>query len=98
MTNMTNKAIVKDKEKSDVIVHEEDSPILTIKNFSCIKSLSVKFERIVVFIGEQASGKSVTCKLYYFFTQALKKVAVASLQENLEVEEFKKRKRRFGGI
>lgn len=88
---MTNKTYVKDKGKSDVIVHEEDSPILTIKNFSCIKSLMVKFKRIVVFIGEQASGKSVTCKLYYFFTQALKKVALASLQENLEGEEFKKR-------
>ena len=88
---MTSKTSVKDKEKSDVIAHEEDSPALTIKNFSCIKSLKVKFKRIVVFIGEQASGKSVTCKLYYFFTQALKKVAVSSLQENLEVEEFKKR-------
>lgn len=88
---MTSKISVKDKEKSDVIAREEDFPVLTIKNFSCIKSLSVNFKRIVVFIGEQASGKSVTCKLYYFFTQALKKVAVGSLQEDLEVEEFKKR-------
>ena len=88
---MTTKNSVKDKGKSDAIVHEEDSPVLTIKNFSCIKLLTVKFKRIVVFIGEQATGKSVTCKLYYFFTQALKKVAVASLQENLEVGEFKKR-------
>lgn len=88
---MTSKNSVKDKGKSDAIVHEEDSPVLTIKNFSCIKLLTVKFKRIVVFIGEQATGKSVTCKLYYFFTQALKKVAVASLQENLEVGEFKKR-------
>ena len=87
---MTSKTSANDKEKSDVIVLEEDSPVLTIKNFSCIKSLTVKFKRVVVFIGEQASGKSVTCKLYYFFTQALKKVAVASLQENIEVEEFKK--------
>ncbi len=79
------------KGKPDAAVHEEDFPILTIKNFSCIKSLRVEFKRIVVFIGEQASGKSVTCKLYYFFTQALKKVAISSLQENLDVEEFKKR-------
>ena len=88
---MTSKTNANDKEKSDVIVLEEDSPVLTIKNFSCIKSLTVNFKRVVVFIGEQASGKSVTCKLYYFFTQALKKVSIASLQENLEVEEFKKR-------
>lgn len=87
---MNSKSNVKNKEISDAIVHEEDSPVLTIKNFSCIKLLTVKFKRIVVFIGEQASGKSVTCKLYYFFTQALKKVAVASLQENLDVEGFKK--------
>lgn len=81
----------KGRGKSDVVVHKEDFPALTIKNFSCIKSLTVEFKRVVVFIGEQASGKSVTCKLYYFFTQALKKIAISSLQENLEADEFKKR-------
>ena len=56
-------------------------PVLAVKNFSCIKNLTVEFRRIVVFIGEQASGKSVTCKLYYVFTQALRKVAMSCLRE-----------------
>ena len=60
-----------------------DVPVLTVKNFSCIKKLTVEFRRIVVFIGEQASGKSVTCKLYYFFRQALRKVAMFCLREEV---------------
>lgn len=69
----------------------EDAPVLTIKNFSCIKNLTVEFRRVVVFIGEQASGKSVTCKLYYFFSQALRKVAMSCLREERNIEDFHKR-------
>jgi len=74
-------------------------PTLTIKNFSCIKELKVEFRRIVVFIGEQSSGKSVTCKLYYFFTQAMVKVATACLREGRDVNDFRKQLvREFGLI
>ncbi len=72
-------------------IWSRDVPVLTVKNFSCIKNLTVEFRRIVVFIGEQASGKSVTCKLYYFFTQALRKVAMSCLREERGVEDFHKR-------
>lgn len=75
------------------------APALTIKGFSCIKELTVEFRRLVVFIGEQASGKSVTCKLYYFFTQALQKVVWECLREELGVDEFKRRFiQEFGAI
>ena len=69
----------------------EDVPVLTIKNFSCIRELTVEFRRVVVFIGEQASGKSVTCKLYYYFTQALLKVALSCLHDELGADDFRKR-------
>lgn len=67
------------------------SPVLTTKGFSCIKELTVEFRRFVVLIGEQASGKSITCKLYYFFTQALRKIAWGCLREELDANEFKRR-------
>ena len=79
------------KKRTKSVGWSGDVPVLTIKNFSCIKELTVEFRRIVVFIGEQASGKSVTCKLYYFFSQALRKVAMSCLREGLESEGFQDR-------
>lgn len=77
----------------------KEFPSLTINNFSCIRDLTVEFPRLVVFIGEQASGKSITCKLYYFFTQALLKVATTCLREGVDVDDFRKRLiREFGLI
>lgn len=67
------------------------APILKIENFCCIKDLTVEFRRVVIFIGEQASGKSVTCKLYYYFTQALQKVVASCLRDGLDVDGFRKR-------
>lgn len=40
---------------------------LIVKDFSCIKNASVQFNKVTLFIGPQASGKSVICKLSYFF-------------------------------
>lgn len=40
---------------------------LIVKNFSCISNAEVDFNKLTVFIGPQASGKSVICKLSYFF-------------------------------
>lgn len=39
---------------------------LIIKNFACIKNIDIELKRFTVFIGEQASGKSITCKAYFF--------------------------------
>ena len=43
---------------------------LTVKNFSVIKdaeSTPLEFGKITVLIGPQSSGKSLLCKLAYFF-------------------------------
>ena len=78
--------------KQERLMKEDDASIavLSIRNFSCIKNLDVEFKRLTVFIGEQASGKSVTCKLYYFFTQAFRNVYANSLGESQDFDMFKK--------
>ncbi len=40
---------------------------LTVKNFSVIKDAELEFGKITVLIGPQSSGKSLLCKLAYFF-------------------------------
>lgn len=45
---------------------------LTIKDFSCIKDATIEFNRMTVLIGPQASGKSVICKLAYFFMDVVR--------------------------
>ena len=40
---------------------------LTVKNFSVIKEAELEFGKITVLIGPQASGKSLLCKLAFFF-------------------------------
>ncbi|HUA99378.1 MAG TPA: AAA family ATPase, partial [Terracidiphilus sp.] len=42
---------------------------LTVENFSVIKYAKLEFGKITVLIGPQASGKSLLCKLAYFFEQ-----------------------------
>lgn len=44
---------------------------LEIKDFSCVKEASIEFGRLTILIGPQASGKSVICKLGYFFIDIL---------------------------
>lgn len=46
-------------------------PEITIENFSCIKSAQIKLRRLNIIIGPQGSGKSVTTKLIYFFSDIL---------------------------
>ena len=40
---------------------------LEVKSFSCIDNACLKISDLTVIIGPQASGKSVLCKLHYFF-------------------------------
>ncbi len=40
---------------------------LTVKNFSVIKEAKLEFAKITVLIGPQASGKSLLCRLAFFF-------------------------------
>lgn len=44
---------------------------LTVENFSCINSAAITFGRLTVIVGPQASGKSILCKLSYFFIDVL---------------------------
>jgi hypothetical protein len=51
--------------------NENKRPVrkLTVKNFSVIKEAELEFGKITVLIGPQASGKSLLCKLAFFFSQ-----------------------------
>lgn len=52
---------------------------LKAKNFACLENVEVEFRNYTIFIGEQASGKSVTCKLYYFFREAISNKITSAL-------------------
>ncbi len=40
---------------------------LKVQNFVCLQDVDVELNDITFFIGEQASGKSLLCKLYFYF-------------------------------
>lgn len=46
-------------------------PKLIVRLFSCIEDAELQFSPFTVLIGPQASGKSVLCKLAYFFLDSL---------------------------
>ena len=52
---------------------------IVIKNFGAIEYAEIEIKKVLVLIGEQASGKSTIAKLIYFFK---------SLKENLKSESF----------
>lgn len=71
-------------------------PTLKIEKFSCIKYAEVEPAKCTIFIGEQASGKSVVSKLLYFFNQVLfrdifKEIEIQTIREFSEhiESEFK---------
>jgi hypothetical protein len=53
---------------------------LTVKNFSVIKEAELEFGKITVLIGPQSSGKSLLCKLAYFFQQIVVEQADATVR------------------
>lgn len=57
------------------------SEILKIRNFAGINQINVELKRLNVFIGPQASGKSITIKLAYFFKEIFSELANAILKE-----------------
>lgn len=78
------------KQENPTLKGNADIARLTIHKFSCIKDMTVEFKRLTVFIGEQASGKSVTCKLYYFFTQAFRNVYSNGLEKRFKFDMIAK--------
>ena len=53
---------------------------LTIKGFAGLGELSIDLRKINVFIGPQATGKSVTAKLLYLFKLFARELPPAALQ------------------
>ncbi|HVU47204.1 MAG TPA: AAA family ATPase [Terracidiphilus sp.] len=64
---------------------------LTVKNFSVIKEAKLEFGKITVLIGPQASGKSLLCKLAYFFQQVAIEQAEEAIKNSEDLEQFQQR-------
>lgn len=45
--------------------------LLSITNFTCLKNINIEVNNLTVIIGEQAAGKSVTSKVYFFLREIL---------------------------
>ena len=54
---------------------------LKVQNFVCLQDVDVELNDITFFIGEQASGKSLLCKLYFYFRGVLKSEFIDTLKE-----------------
>lgn len=61
---------------------------LTVKNFSVIKEAELEFGKITVLIGPQSSGKSLLCKLAYFFQQIVVEQAEAAIRASDNLTDF----------
>lgn len=61
---------------------------LEVKNFSCITSAKIDFSRLTLIIGPQASGKSVLCKLAYFFNSLLTE-QFPQVEDNADLDGFR---------
>ncbi len=60
-------------------------PVLTISEFSCLKEATFTIAPVTVIIGPQGSGKSVTTKLSFFFTDILSNfVQAAERGDNID--------------
>jgi hypothetical protein len=64
---------------------------LTVKNFSVIKEAKLEFGKITVLIGPQSSGKSLLCRLAFFFQQIVVEQAQEAIKAAEEFEQLEKR-------
>jgi hypothetical protein len=65
---------------------------LTVKNFSVIKDATLDFGGINVIIGPQASGKSLLCRLAYFFLDIVS-IAPEALSDDTTLKAFRQQVR-----
>lgn len=65
-------------------------PHLSISDFSCIKNAVLELSPVNVIIGPQGSGKSVTTKLFYFFTDIINNYKQHAERGDL-ISEYKKK-------
>ena len=63
------------------------SEILIIENFGGLKKINIEFNKFNIFIGPQASGKSIVAKLLYFFKSFPKKM-YASVENLDTIKKF----------
>jgi hypothetical protein len=61
---------------------------LTVENFSVIKHAELKFGKITVLIGPQASGKSLLCKLAHFLSREAPDLAIERVSGRYSYSEF----------
>jgi hypothetical protein len=64
---------------------------LTVKNFSVIKEANLEFGKITVLIGPQASGKSLLCRLTFFFQQVVVEQAEEAIKAAEDIEQLRQR-------
>ena len=64
-------------------------PNLSISEFSCIREANLSVSPVNVIIGPQGSGKSVTTKLLYFFSDILS-AFLQSAERGDSIEDYKK--------
>lgn len=62
---------------------------LKVQNFVCLQDVDVELNDITFFIGEQASGKSLLCKLYFYFRQVLSDEMIDAIIEDKEFDDYK---------
>lgn len=63
---------------------------LEIKNFSCLQHVDIDIDDFTVIIGEQASGKSLTCKIYFYLRNVLSNLLYQSIIDDTGMAGFKK--------
>jgi predicted ATPase len=62
---------------------------LNISEFSCLKDVAFELAPVNVIIGPQGSGKSVTAKLLYFFSDILNSY-IESAERGDSIEDYKR--------
>lgn len=68
---------------------------ITIKNFGGLKDVTIPLNSINIFIGKQASGKSVTAKLIYFFKRIITDIILEGSLEGTRKDVSNKILERF---
>ncbi len=62
---------------------------LTVKNFSVIKDVQLSTNRFLIFIGKEASGKSVISKLLFFFKEVVPEVILLNSDNQHNITTLK---------
>jgi hypothetical protein len=60
---------------------------LTVENFSVIKHAKLEFGKITVLIGPQSSGKSLLCKLAFFFEQHVSELVLGGARNQASLHQ-----------